>query len=74
MAGATLACLLSFILNGQRSAILAVSADLAVGLFAVIAAKGTKAILVLAQDNRPDMFRPSDHRGSDSEHAFVLAV
>jgi hypothetical protein len=46
MTSATLACLLSVILNGQGSAILALGAGLAIGLFAVIAAKGTKAFLV----------------------------
>jgi hypothetical protein len=46
MASATLACLLGVILNGQGGSILAVGAGLAIGLFAVIAAKGTKAFLV----------------------------
>ena len=46
MTSATLACLLGVILNGQGSAILALGAGLAIGSFAVIAAKGAKAFLV----------------------------
>jgi hypothetical protein len=52
MASARLACLLAVILNGQGNAILAAGAGLAIGLFAMIAAKGAKAFLVAGSTNQ----------------------
>src|SRR5581483_9186581 len=45
-ASATLACLLAVILNGFGNSIWACGAGVAIGLFAMIAAKGAKAFLV----------------------------